>query len=97
MWNSMRQLLPLMAPCALGRPLTAFDAHYAIQHISYHGERVQERVEQHHRPGDDLILCQARSGADAYYLPGPRVTLRARRSLRARSDRGWLAIVRVTA
>jgi len=41
-------LLPSMAPCALGPPLTAFDAHYAIPHISYHCERVQERVEYRH-------------------------------------------------
>ena len=32
-----------MAPCVLGRPLTALDAHDAIQH--YHGQRAQERVE----------------------------------------------------
>ena len=55
--------------------------------------REVEGEQQRHRPGDDLILCQARS----YHLPGPRVTQRARRSLRARSDRGWLAIPRVTA
>jgi hypothetical protein len=53
--------------------------------------------EQHHRPGDDLILCQARSDARAHHLPGHRATQRARRSLMARRDRGWLAIVRVTA
>jgi DUF1707 SHOCT-like domain len=53
--------------------------------------------EQYHRPGDDLILCQARSGARAHHLPGPRVTDRVRRPLAARRDRGWLAIVRVTA
>ena len=53
--------------------------------------------EQHHRPGDELILCQARSGARAHHQPGHRAAQRAGRSLMARRDRGWLAIVRVTA
>jgi len=48
MWNSMLELLLSMAPCVLGRPLTALDAHYAIQHISYHSQRAQERVEHRH-------------------------------------------------
>jgi len=54
-------------------------------------------AKQYHGPGDDLILCQARSDARAHHLPGHRAAQRARRSLMARKDRGWLAIVRVTA
>ena len=53
--------------------------------------------EQHHRPGDDLILCQARSDARAHHLPAHRAARRSWRSLMVRRDRGWLAIVRVTA
>ena len=34
--------------------------------------------EQNHRPGDDLILCQARSDARAHHLPGHRAARRAR-------------------
>ena len=54
-------------------------------------------AKQYHGPGDDLILCQARSDARAHHLPGHRAAQRARRSLMTRKDRGWLAIVRVTA
>jgi hypothetical protein len=36
--------------------------------------------EQNHRPGDDLILCQARSDARADHLPGHRAAQRARPS-----------------
>jgi hypothetical protein len=53
--------------------------------------------EQDHRPGDDLILCQARSDARARHLPGHRAVRRARRSLTVHWGRGRLAIQRVTA
>jgi DUF1707 SHOCT-like domain len=54
-------------------------------------------VDQSHRPGDDLILCQARSDARAHHLPGQRAARRARRPLTVRRGRGQLAILRVTA
>jgi hypothetical protein len=53
--------------------------------------------EQNHRPGDDLILCQARSDAAAHQPPAHRAAQRARRSLTVHRRRGRLAILRVTA
>jgi DUF1707 SHOCT-like domain len=53
--------------------------------------------EQSNGPGDDLILCQARSDARPHHLPGQRAARRARRPLTVRRGRGQLAILRVTA
>jgi hypothetical protein len=53
--------------------------------------------EQNHGPGNDLILCQARSDARAHHLPGHRVTQPARQSLTVRRARGRLAVLTVTA
>jgi hypothetical protein len=53
--------------------------------------------EQDRRPGDDLTLCQARSGVCAHHVPGHMVSRRAWRSLAAGRDARRPANLQVTA